>query len=765
MKKKSVCIIIILSIVICLFNNSAVYSANKNLIIQTGKFSIYENTRLSVIEKKLGKAKLITDSMYGGKAYSFYKGDYKNYVYLESDSNGKWICGGAIGHSFKTRSYKMGKKNDFIVRDGATLFDSDDCIVYGACEYYLSYGEFDKAKKRYFNDVSCWIGFTKQSAEALNAINKYLGNSDRIKVDESDLSICYQIYKKNKTLISDYLESIGKESYYSLISISNMSHFKAFMCTFDISDEATNYDYPTSFTVPVFSYQMVGKDMWREVAYLNPDFLENWHKVEYTEIEKKLYDNAHKYYDEMKSYYSKVDSYYDIEPDISKLPIQPGKINEDFLKGATSYLNMIRAGADLEPYIYDADLCKNAQDKAALVMYCNANGLPSGHDFPKPDGVSDELYNSAMTDSGENLFMCGMLGGTADRSIYYAIDDTYGDPEYFGHRYALLARGQSTFGIGEVEGQGCQKFGYADIPTEYNNLTDTLVNAWPAKGISVAEVVGENPVWSINTYYNVTADTVVSVTLLNTGENWTFGENYGVSQVDNYAYHNHMILFQCAGMLISKGNVFDVKISGLKDSYGNDTSYNYRSVIESMIESSDKNIELEKIKIKNKASKILVGETRQLDYELIPKNTSSINVVWESSNKSVATIDNFGIVTAKKSGTTVITVKSRNSEVSETYTLKVSPGPGKTSIKKIKQKNKSVTLKWKKCTNVSGYAIEYSKYSNMENTKTVFVSKNTNSKTIILKKGKYYFRVISYKNNNKQKVFGQPSKKKSINVK
>ena len=53
------------------------------------------------------------------------------------------------------------------------------------------------------------------------------------------------------------------------------------------------------------------------------------------------------------------------------------------------------------------------------------------------------------------------------------------------------------------------------------------------------------------------------------------------------------------------------------------------------------------------------GESSSLTYTITPAGVTD-NVTWSSSDTSVATVDNYGKVTAKKIGTAVITVKTSN---------------------------------------------------------------------------------------------------------
>lgn len=70
------------------------------------------------------------------------------------------------------------------------------------------------------------------------------------------------------------------------------------------------------------------------------------------------------------------------------------------------------------------------------------------------------------------------------------------------------------------------------------------------------------------------------------------------------------------------------------------------------------------------------GQTAQLSVEVLPANATDKTVVWTSSDESVATVDQTGMVTAVAEGTATITVKSAdgNAETSTTATVRTDTG-------------------------------------------------------------------------------------------
>lgn len=75
-------------------------------------------------------------------------------------------------------------------------------------------------------------------------------------------------------------------------------------------------------------------------------------------------------------------------------------------------------------------------------------------------------------------------------------------------------------------------------------------------------------------------------------------------------------------------------------------------------------IEIENISIKNTEKEIKVGNKLKMEAIIIPDNATDKNIIWSSSDESVASIDEQGNITALKVGTVTITAKSNNQKIS-----------------------------------------------------------------------------------------------------
>ena len=74
---------------------------------------------------------------------------------------------------------------------------------------------------------------------------------------------------------------------------------------------------------------------------------------------------------------------------------------------------------------------------------------------------------------------------------------------------------------------------------------------------------------------------------------------------------------------------------------------------------------------------MMVGEVQYLSYEIWPTNATNKSVTYTSSNTSVATVNQYGMVTAKAVGTTVITATAKDgSGKSASLTVNVVPVTG-----------------------------------------------------------------------------------------
>ncbi len=74
----------------------------------------------------------------------------------------------------------------------------------------------------------------------------------------------------------------------------------------------------------------------------------------------------------------------------------------------------------------------------------------------------------------------------------------------------------------------------------------------------------------------------------------------------------------------------------------------------------------------SETSKVLtLDDTLQLYHQILPKNATTLDVEWKSSNEDVATVDGNGFVTVKAAGTADITVTTKDQNKVATCTIRV----------------------------------------------------------------------------------------------
>ena len=90
------------------------------------------------------------------------------------------------------------------------------------------------------------------------------------------------------------------------------------------------------------------------------------------------------------------------------------------------------------------------------------------------------------------------------------------------------------------------------------------------------------------------------------------------------------------------------------------------------------------ISISDSSATISIGETKQLSASVIPSYASNKNISWSSSNTSVATVNNTGLVTGVAEGNATITATSSDGNKTATCTVTVNKVyPGGTYFKSL----------------------------------------------------------------------------------
>ena len=120
-------------------------------------------------------------------------------------------------------------------------------------------------------------------------------------------------------------------------------------------------------------------------------------------------------------------------------------------------------------------------------------------------------------------------------------------------------------------------------------------------------------------------------------------------------------------------------ITGKKEGTTTITATTKDGNFEKSVRVTVKKIEIEKIELPEKEV-VELGKNKTLEYKVLPKNAPSQELVWKSSDESIATVDSKGKVTGKKEGKTTITVMTKDEKVKSKCTITVSKPVAVTGI-------------------------------------------------------------------------------------
>ena len=122
------------------------------------------------------------------------------------------------------------------------------------------------------------------------------------------------------------------------------------------------------------------------------------------------------------------------------------------------------------------------------------------------------------------------------------------------------------------------------------------------------------------------------------------------------------------------------------------------------------------------SAKLMAGAKTTIKYKVVPDYATNRSVTFSSSDENVATVDQSGVVTAKKAGTTTITLSSSDGPKKEVKVTVFDPIP----VTSIELSTKEVKLKKQKTATVTAKALP----ENATDKKLVWSSENTSVATV-----------------------------------
>lgn len=636
-------------------------------LITVGGKTVTKNMKIDDVKKMFGEPKLTTPSYWDGYAYTFYGKDYSDYLYLETDSDGKIVCYGSVSPGFETNKCSYGEKVNPYARAGCEAKDDDGKLY--AVIYYTKF-HLDAYKRFTENLTENNRNLCKHAVEMWNAISYLYGYKTATYFDEKLFNIGAQLADNHSDLY-DYCKSTNQSSCYQLMTGRKATFLEYFYPNpLEFAKNARNYECPKGNAIG-FMYYPAGEendDYWIMEGFVNKELLVDWKSVAYTEREKELLENSRKYYTNSVNTVNSMKSYYEIKPSYDSIKnIEGGKLSKEVAKGAVDYLNAIRVGAGLNPLEYSEQLSMDAQCKSTYTVYLAKNNIKnsSPHNPPKVEGLSDEYYSKCQSGNGENLYSCGIISTSIIDSISSALDDSQGTGQYYnrGHRYNLLNPEWKYIGVGNTLQQACHKLS----GTQSSNVD---VVAWPPKGITISES-GFSPsgMWTCQFYNKLkpTADTTITIECLNSNKKWKIDPNNLLeNQHYNYKRSGDLISYSDDSIVFKIGGVYQITYDHLTDANGNETSYSYRTVYEKAYIGSEEEKVPQSIKLDKTSEKVLLGTTSKLIAKVSPDNIKNKRIYFASNNKQVATVNECGEITAHSLGTADITATSENGNITAT---------------------------------------------------------------------------------------------------
>ena len=634
-------------------------------LITVGGKTVTKNMKIDDVKKMFGEPKLTTPSYWDGYAYTFYGKDYSDYLYLETDSDGKIVCYGSVSPGFETNKYSYGEKVNPYARAGCEAKDDDGKLY--AVIYYTKF-HLDAYKRFTENLTENNRNLCKHAVEMWNAISYLYGYKTATYFDEKLFNIGAQLADNHSNLY-DYCKSTNQSSCYQSMTGRKATFLEYFYPNpLEFAKNARNYECQKGNAIS-FMYYPTGEendDYWIMEGFVNKELLADWKSVAYTEREKELLENSRKYYTNSVNTVNSMKSYYEIKPSYDSIKnIEGGKLSKEVAKGAVDYLNAIRVGAGLNPLEYSEQLSMDAQCKSTYTVYLAKNNIKnsSPHNPPKVEGLSDEYYSKCQSGNGENLYSCGIISTSIIDSISSALDDSQGTGQYYnrGHRYNLLNPEWKYIGVGNTLQQACHKLS----GTQSSNVD---VVAWPPKGITISES-GFSPsgMWTCQFYNKLkpTADTTITIECLNSNKKWKIDPN-NLLENQNYERSGDLISYSDDSIVFKIGGVYQITYDHLTDANGNETSYSYRTVYEKAYIGSEEEKVPQSIKLDKTSEKVLLGTTSKLIAKVSPDNIKNKRIYFASNNKEVATVNECGEITAHSLGTADITATSENGNITAT---------------------------------------------------------------------------------------------------
>ncbi len=345
-----------------------------------------------------------------------------------------------------------------------------------------------------------------------------------------------------------------------------------------------------------------------------------------------------------------------------------GEISEEKLADALAGLNLIRAIAgvgevELNP-LYNLR-CQNA----ALLLAANA---AVSHNPPQPEGMHDDLYQSAAMGARESNLACLNWMGPdilIDAVEYFVRDDGEANLSALGHRRWLLSPAMAETGFGLASDADGLSYIAMYAVDDGNAASPWEYVTWPAAGAFPVELMRSELAWSITlngaVYDPGASRPVVTLTETNSGASFRFdlnsrmGDGYCIFDPEPVGGGSCIIfrpnLAQAGIDEYVQNQVWELRVDGLRYSDGTPAEIFLRCEMASLYPQDAAAVELTQLE-----ARLAIGETLQLHADVIPSYADQLKLRWISSDGSVAMVNAEGLVTALGEGSCNIIAESAN---------------------------------------------------------------------------------------------------------
>ncbi len=194
---------------------------------------------------------------------------------------------------------------------------------------------------------------------------------------------------------------------------------------------------------------------------------------------------------------------------------------------------------------------------------------------------------------------------------------------------------------------------------------------------------------------------VNSISLNSTDKNLKFGESFMlVPTVRPFNATDAKVTFTVdtptVCEILPSGNNCKVTAVGAGQAVVTAACAGFTATCQFTVSQSGLTIDAETIKIYGDVANIVVGTTRAFTATITPENVSDPTMEWFSSNPQIATVDENGVLTAHKTGTTVLSVSTANGRVHDEVHLSIvakAVNPNEDRVTQVDLNIYSVTLR------------------------------------------------------------------------